>query len=117
MADGAPECLMEPRLVKSRSSTCSPTPPTPSIQDLRRHGAGRRIRVRVRPEPETGEVVIAVADNGTGILDAEGKPLPDGELEQIFRLGYTTREKEHGEGLGLNWVPGDYFGISTAVRV
>lgn len=105
MADGAPECLMEPRLVKlalfNLLTNAADAIKLKTSGDTEQAG---RIRVRVRPEPETGEVVIAVADNGTGILDAEGKPLPDGELEQIFRLGYTTREKEHGEGLGLNWV-------------
>lgn len=50
------------------------------------------------------KIEVSVADNGPGIRDDSGKLLPQESLNEIFRLGYSTKKKQEGEGLGLNWV-------------
>jgi len=49
-------------------------------------------------------VEITVADTGPGIRDSEGRLKTDASLTEIFRLGYSTKKNQEGEGLGLNWV-------------
>ncbi|HMZ51180.1 MAG TPA: ATP-binding protein, partial [Candidatus Sumerlaeota bacterium] len=39
-----------------------------------------------------------------GIRDEHGKLLQEDRLPEIFRLGFSTKENQEGEGLGLNWV-------------
>jgi signal transduction histidine kinase len=54
--------------------------------------------------PDESTVEVTVVDSGPGIRDAEGKLLSDNSLAEIFRLGYSTKKNQEGEGLGLNWV-------------
>lgn len=49
-------------------------------------------------------VDIVVEDSGTGICDGQGNLLSADEISQIFRLGFSTKANQEGEGLGLNWV-------------
>lgn len=53
---------------------------------------------------EAGSQELVVADSGTGIRDETGRLLDCDEIRTIFRLGYTTKGEDEGEGLGLNWV-------------
>jgi len=53
---------------------------------------------------EDSNFQIDIQDTGTGIIGKDGKLLSDREIENIFQLGYTTKEQGTGEGLGLNWV-------------
>jgi len=49
-------------------------------------------------------IAIAVEDTGTGICDRDGNLLNPDQLSEIFRLGFSTKANQEGEGLGLNWV-------------
>lgn len=51
-----------------------------------------------------GFVEVRVEDNGPGIRDGKGNLLAPDQISEIFRLGYTTKDNQEGEGLGLNWV-------------
>lgn len=62
------------------------------------------IVIRTGRRNTTGEPEIAVQDSGGGIRDSEGNLLDPHEIEEIFQLGYSTKEKSTSEGLGLNWV-------------
>lgn len=99
-------CIIEPRLVKlalfnllTNAADAIKRKPT-----LETGNSDERIIVSVHQENESGEVCLAVADTGTGILTRDGQPAPAADMERIFQLGYSTKEREEGEGLGLNWV-------------
>ncbi len=62
------------------------------------------IRVRARLRRQGTEVELAVEDTGTGIRDESGKLVKQDAIAEIFRLGYSTKQNQEGEGLGLNWV-------------
>lgn len=99
-------CVIEPRLVKLALFNLL-TNAADAIKRKSNPDAGDtedQILVSVRKENESGEVCLAVADTGTGILTRDGQPAPAAEMERIFQLGYSTKEREEGEGLGLNWV-------------
>ena len=49
-------------------------------------------------------LTTARRDNGTGILNGEGKTATQAEIDRIFRYGVSTKKKDGGEGLGLSWV-------------
>jgi len=108
LPEQCPSCLMEPRLVKlalfnlltNAADAIKRTFTTNSMEQ------GRiEVRLEVGDDGENGEEVrISVADSGTGILDEDGRPLPQAEMERLFHMGYSTKDKQEGEGLGLNWV-------------
>ncbi len=103
--ENIPPCLVEPRLVKLALFNLL-TNAADAIKVVPRetqHDDGR-ILITVAREEQSDEFRIAVADNGTGILDADGQPASPEEMERIFNLGFTTKANDHGEGLGLNWV-------------
>ncbi|MCB2153585.1 hypothetical protein KQI84_01760 [bacterium] len=60
------------------------------------------LRTRRGERQQTQEVLVE--DNGDGIRGHDGHLLKPEEIDEIFRLGFTTKEKNSGEGLGLNWV-------------
>ncbi len=62
------------------------------------------IEIRTSAGQRPGHQEVTVLDSGMGIRGPGGDLLGPGEIEQVFRLGYTTKEQGTGEGLGLNWV-------------
>ncbi len=58
-----------------------------------RAGADSRVSVSLESNPLTGDVTVAVSDNGVGIPD-EVKP-------RLFEPYFSTREAAEGTGLGL----------------
>ncbi len=62
------------------------------------------ITVRARLRRHGEQVEISVEDTGTGIRDESGRLLKQDAIAEIFRLGYSTKQNQEGEGLGLNWV-------------
>ncbi|MDK2971862.1 MAG: hypothetical protein PWP23_1617 [Candidatus Sumerlaeota bacterium] len=62
------------------------------------------VTIRTRTNPDSGLPEIAVEDTGGGIRADDGRLLEPHEIDEIFQLGYSTKEKGASEGLGLNWV-------------
>lgn len=62
------------------------------------------VTIRTARGEAPGTQEIAVEDSGDGIRSADGGLMPPEDIAYIFNLGYTTKEKGSGEGLGLNWV-------------
>lgn len=62
------------------------------------------IVIRTRQAADGAGVEIRVEDSGGGIRDRDGRLLEPHEIDAIFQLGYSTKEKDSAEGLGLNWV-------------
>ncbi len=62
-----------------------------------------RVVVRTRYDAAHETFRIEVEDNGPGIRDANGRLLGQGEIEQIFHHGYSTKS-DFSEGFGLFWV-------------
>lgn len=101
-ADVAISGWIEPRLMRMMLFNLLAN----ASQAIMRGGAanGRgEIRVSLERGGE-GEAVIRVRDNGPGIRDAEGNPLPPGAIARVFRSGYSTKGEGSGGGLGLSWV-------------
>ncbi|CAN5468550.1 hypothetical protein BH09SUM1_BH09SUM1_21460 [soil metagenome] len=63
-----------------------------------------RIKVSTRYQEDKSRIEITVEDTGPGIRDVSGALMSPDALGEIFRLGFSTKEKQEGEGLGLNWV-------------
>ena len=100
-----PSGLMEPRLIKLALFNILAN--SVDAIKLAMSGASHEekwIGVSVGYSPETQEIFLKVSDTGTGILNPEGKPASSEEMERIFQVGYTTKETDNSEGLGLNWV-------------
>lgn len=62
------------------------------------------IKVKTLYDAELDMVGLAVMDNGQGIRNKSGELASEAEIDHIFSLGFTTKQREEGEGLGLNWV-------------
>lgn len=99
--------IVEPRLLKLALFNLL----TNASQALRRQTdeaglspANQTITVRTRVMNDTGLFAIEVQDNGLGIRNMSGAPMPAAELSRIFDYGYTTRGDGGGEGMGLDWV-------------
>lgn len=105
LPDRCSECVVEPRLVKlalfNLLTNAADAIKRTFTSESDEHG---RIDVTLDEDAAAGEIRIAVADSGTGILDKGGRPLSSAEMERVFHLGYSTKDKQEGEGLGLNWV-------------
>jgi len=102
--ENLPECTVEPRLLKLAlfnllTNAVAAIKLNPEPQ--RREG---QITVSTRMDPESDRVCISVRDNGTGILNGEGKTATQAEIDRIFRYGVSTKKEDGGEGLGLSWV-------------
>jgi len=100
-----PPAVVEPRLIKlaifNLLNNSLEALREASVADPSREG---RIRVSLAARNQADAVEIVVEDNGPGIRGADGEPLVPEELDRIFSLGYTTKKRGEGEGLGLNWV-------------
>jgi signal transduction histidine kinase len=99
-----PECTVEPRLLKLALFNLL----TNAVAAIKRNPDPQRregqITVSTRMDPESDRVCISVRDNGTGILNGEGKTATQTEIDRIFRYGVSTKKEDGGEGLGLSWV-------------
>jgi signal transduction histidine kinase len=56
------------------------------------------------PSPEIPGFCIEILDNGPGLRDAQGQLLPPAAIPSIFGFGYSTKDRDVNEGLGLAWV-------------
>ncbi len=104
LAESLPLCRIEPRLLRL------------ALFNLLTNAAEAIKRASDRENPEgliivntcfhrdTGKLEVTVEDNGSGIRDPEGNLLAQDALQEIFRLGFSTKRDQEGEGLGLNWV-------------
>ncbi len=63
-----------------------------------------QIRVITEFDEKRRMICLTVEDSGTGICDSEGNLMDPDQLGGIFRLGFSTKANQEGEGLGLNWV-------------
>jgi signal transduction histidine kinase len=75
-------------------------------------------RLPAGPDPEPAEILISltppsthdkkfqitIEDNGPGICGQDGQPLTPAAIPAIFGFGYSTKDREVNEGLGLAWV-------------
>jgi signal transduction histidine kinase/predicted metal-dependent enzyme (double-stranded beta helix superfamily) len=102
--DGIPRIRVEPRLLKLAlfNLLANATDAIKKMADGAK--AGGTIVVSTEWNEARRLVEISVADSGPGIRDAHGNLLSPEGIGEIFRLGYTTKERQEGEGLGLNWV-------------
>ncbi|GAB4314687.1 MAG: hypothetical protein Kow0059_06590 [Candidatus Sumerlaeia bacterium] len=62
------------------------------------------IVVKTLYDPALDMVGLSVIDNGAGIRNKSGQLATEAEIDHIFSLGFTTKQRDEGEGLGLNWV-------------
>lgn len=99
-----PRLIVEPRLLRLALFNLL----TNSVDAIKRSGGEEKpegcITVSTRHLPEKKIVEISVADTGPGIRDSSGNLMSAETLSEIFRLGFTTKQNQEGEGLGLNWV-------------
>lgn len=104
LADKAPMVRVEPRLLRLALFNLL----TNATDAIKRGSTAEKpegsIFVKTKYDPGKEFAEIRVGDTGPGIRDEHGQLLPDEAIQQIFRLGYTTKKNQEGEGLGLNWV-------------
>jgi len=102
--EGLPECRLEPRLLKLALFNLL----TNAVDAVKANPDPDRpegvIAVSTSLQQSSGRVCLSVRDNGTGILDQEGRIASQADIDKVFRFGVSTKTAEGGEGLGLNWV-------------
>jgi nitrogen fixation/metabolism regulation signal transduction histidine kinase len=105
LAEDAPRCMVDPRLVKLALFNLFVN----AMEAIRKHDADQTvsgwIKVATR-RAESGGLTIAIEDSGPGIRNPQGVRAAPHEIEKIFELGYTSQRvgPNHKEGLGLAWV-------------
>ena len=104
LAKKIPPVRVEPRLLRLALFNLL----TNSTDAIKKVGSEKnrkgRIHVTSEVNRKRGYVEIRVEDNGPGIRDGQGRLMEPEDIQEIFRLGYTTKNAQEGEGLGLNWV-------------
>lgn len=99
-----PTARVEPRLLRLALFNLL----TNAVDAIKRAGTEEKaegvITVTGGWDEKTRTISILVEDTGPGIRDASGKLLEADSISEVFRLGYTTKANQEGEGLGLNWV-------------
>lgn len=98
-----PSCRVEERLVKLAVFNLL----TNALDAIKRRSGTQTsgfIIVKTTYNELEDQVVISIRDSGDGIRNEEGELASAFEIDRIFSLGYSTKEHEEGEGLGLNWV-------------
>ena len=99
-----PACTVEPRLLKLALFNLL----TNAVEAINRRTeqapSSGVITVSAGTDAANGEVWMSVRDNGTGILNEEGRAASDAEIDRIFRHGFTTKVEDASGGLGLSWV-------------
>ncbi|MCC5877738.1 MAG: HAMP domain-containing histidine kinase [Candidatus Sumerlaeia bacterium] len=104
LAKKLPPVRVEPRLLRLALFNLL-TNSTDAIKKVDGNGNQKgRISISSVINHKRGYVEIRVEDNGPGIRDGKGNLLATDKIPEIFRLGYTTKDNQEGEGLGLNWV-------------
>ncbi|MBI1292120.1 hypothetical protein GC173_12900 [bacterium] len=104
LAKDLPPLRVEPRLLRLALFNLM----TNATEAIRRSAAEDKVKGRITLStgfgPDQSSIEITVADSGPGIRDSEGRLLAESSLSEVFRLGYSTKKNQEGEGLGLNWV-------------
>jgi signal transduction histidine kinase len=104
MAVELPSCRLEERLLKLAVFNLL----TNALEAIKRkagsEGVSGFINVKTFFDEKTDQVIISIRDSGHGILNEKGELASPFEIDRIFNLGYTTKKREEGEGLGLSWV-------------
>lgn len=104
LAKSLPPVRVEPRLLRLALFNIL-TNSTDAIKKVEgKESTKGYIRLSSAHNSKRGYVEIKVEDNGPGIRDSRGNLLSPDQIPEIFRLGYTTKDNQEGEGLGLNWV-------------
>lgn len=104
LTEKLPPVRVEPRLLRLALFNLL-TNSTDAIKKVDSNGNQKgRIKIASTINRKRGYVEIRVEDNGPGIRDGKGNLLAADQIPEIFRLGYTTKDNQEGEGLGLNWV-------------
>lgn len=98
-----PTLILEPRLLKLALFNVATNAIDALKRDNRAQKPNPKLLVRARYHAETNDFHIELEDNGPGIRDANGNPLPREKTDALFQYGYSTKA-ERSEGLGLNWV-------------
>lgn len=101
-ADDVPVCELEVRLLKvALFNLLTNAARAVGEADPRgEHTATILLRTRLLP---SGDVEIAVLDEGTGFRDKHGQLLHEWEIQREMRFGFSTKADSSG-GLGLPWV-------------
>jgi signal transduction histidine kinase len=103
LAPGLPTTTVEPRLLRLALFNLM-TNATEAIRRAAKDGKPRGC-ITVGTALGAGDMLeMWIADDGPGIRDADGKLMSGDGLSEIFRLGFSTKKSQEGEGLGLNWV-------------
>ncbi len=99
-----PPCRLEERLVKLAVFNLL----TNALDSIKRksgaEGVSGFINVKTLYDENLDQVIVSIRDSGDGIRNEKGELASPLEIDRIFNLGYSTKEKQEGEGLGLNWV-------------
>jgi len=104
LAAELPPCRLEERLLKLAIFNLL----TNAMDSIKRksgtEGASGFINVKTLLNEKDDQVVVSIRDSGHGIRNEKGDLASPLEIDRIFSLGFTTKKKEEGEGLGLSWV-------------
>jgi len=104
LAAELPPCRLEERLIKLAVFNLL----TNALEAIKRkagpQGASGFINVKTLMDDKTDQIIISIRDSGDGIRNEKGELASPFEIDKIFSLGYTTKKREEGEGLGLSWV-------------
>lgn len=108
-AEGMPAPILEPRLLKLAlfnviTNALDAHKRAAGLAETDAPAGNARVTVGTSYDAETGLYRIDIDDNGPGLRGADGHPLLGAEAAVIFRHGYSTKETEVSEGLGLAWV-------------
>ncbi|MEQ8821928.1 MAG: ATP-binding protein [Sumerlaeia bacterium] len=104
LAEGLPPVQVEPRLLRLALFNLLSNAAESIKRASSYENPNGEIVLATTLQESNGAIEIVVADSGTGICGPDGELLSSREIEEIFRLGYSTKDKEDGEGLGLHWV-------------
>ncbi len=104
LTDGIPKVRVEPRLLRLALFNLL----TNAIDAIKLGSSAEKpegsIHVSTSYNRDRNAAEVRIGDTGPGIRDENGELLGDDMIQQVFRLGYTTKKNQEGEGLGLNWV-------------
>lgn len=104
LAEDLPPITVEPRLLRLALFNLL----TNATEAIRRSATDDkpkgRMTLKTRMSSDRAHLEISVDDSGPGIRDAAGNLMTEDSLSEIFRLGFSTKKNQEGEGLGLNWV-------------
>lgn len=104
LLDSLPDIRLEPRLFKLALFNMLTNAADAIKRATSKETPEGSIQIDSAWSTSRDRIEITVADTGTGICDSDGQLLAPDALAKIFRVGYSTKANQEGEGLGLNWV-------------